>query len=186
MKYLKYIVAFIALLLIFFIGRGLLTPSISYDSEILVEKSNEEAWAVMNDDSKIHEWLIGITEIKHISGKKGEVGAVTQYTFSANGEESIIVETITSITPNEQITMDFVMKDVMNMTYKLDFIEKDGMTVIKSSTTNKGEGIIMRSMIPFMKSSMQTQEDENMSNLKKLIEENITNYFPELDTNTIE
>ena len=82
--------------------------------------------------------------------------------------------------------MAFVMKDVMNMTYKLDFIEKDGKTVIKSSTTNKGEGILMRSMMPFMKSTMQTQEDENMNNLKKLIEENTTNYFPETVTNTIE
>ena len=61
MKYLKYFIVFIALLLLFFIGRGLLTPSISYNSEITVEKSIEESWAVMNDESKITEWLKGIT-----------------------------------------------------------------------------------------------------------------------------
>jgi len=44
----------------------------------------------------------------------------------------------------------------------------------------------MRSMMPFMKSSMKVQEYENMNNLKTLIDENTTNYFSETDTNTIE
>ena len=182
MKYLKYIVGFIALLFLLFIGRGLLTPFISYESEITVDKSNKEAWAVMNDESKIHEWLQGITNIEHVSGEKGNVGAITRYTFNNDGQESIILETIKSITPNEQITMVFKMEGVMVMDYQLDFSNQNGKTHIKSSTINKGEGIIMRSMIPFMKSSMKTQEDENMSNLKKLIEENTTNYFPETET----
>jgi hypothetical protein len=168
------------------IGRGLLTPSISYNSEITIDKSLKEAWAVMKDESKINEWLQGITDIKHISGEKGTVGAVTQYTFDNKGQESIIVETIKSITPKEQITMDFVMKDVMIMGYQLNFVDKGEKTLIKSSTVNKGEGIIMRSMMPFMKSSMKVQEYENMNNLKTLIDENTTNYFSEIDTNTIE
>jgi hypothetical protein len=186
MKYLKYILGIIALLLVLVIARGLLTPSISYENEITVEKSVNEAWAVMKDESKINEWLQGITDIKHISGKKGTVGAVTQYTFDNEGQESIIVETITSITPNDQITMDFVMKDVMIMNYKLDFVDKGEKTLIKSSTVNKGVGIIMKSMMPFMKGKMKTQEDENMNNLKKLIDDNITNYFPEIVTDAIE
>lgn len=179
MKFLKYLIGFIVLLILFVVGRGMLTPSISYESEITVEKSAKEAWAVMNDESKITQWLKGITDIKHISGEKGKVGGVTQYTFNDNGQESIIVETIKSITPNKQINMDFVMEGVMNMDYTLDFTESNGKTTIKSSTTNKGEGIIMKSMMPFMKSSMKAQEDENMNNLKKLINENTTNYFPE-------
>ncbi len=179
MKFLKYLIGFIVLLILFVVGRGMLTPSISYESEITVEKSAKEAWAVMNDESKITQWLKGITDMKHISGEKGKVGAVTQYTFNDNGQESIIVETIKSITPNKQINMDFVMEGVMNMDYSLNFTEKDGKTTIKSSTNNKGEGIIMKSMMPFMKSSMKAQEDENMNNLKKLINENATNYFPE-------
>lgn len=72
--------------------------------------------------------------------------------------------------------MTFVIKDVMNMDYRLDFTEKDGKTYIKSSTINKGEGFIMRSMVPLMKSAMQKQEDENMANLKAVIESNTTNY----------
>ncbi len=179
MKYLKYLLGIIALLVIIFIGRGILTPSLSYNSEIMVDKPINEAWAVMNDESKISQWLKGIKEVEHVSGEKGTVGAVTKYTFDEDGQESIIFETIKTIRPNEHITMDFLMEGVMEMNYQVDFTEKDGKTHIQSSTVNKGIGMFMRSMLSFMKNSMQAQEDENMSNLKKLIEENTTDYFPE-------
>ncbi len=59
--------------------------TISYSSEIIVDKSIKEAWAVMNDESKISQWLKGITDIEHVSGEKGAVGAVTKYTFKEIG-----------------------------------------------------------------------------------------------------
>ncbi len=178
MKYLKYILGIIILLGLLFIAKGFLTPTISYDSEVLVDKSVKEAWAVMNDESKVSQWLKGITDMEHVSGEKGTVGAVTKYTFLENGQESIIFETIKSIAPNDHVAMDFEMKDVMNIDYKVNFIEKDGKTSIKSSSTTKGSGMFMRSMVSFMKGSMEKQEAENLNNLKKLIEGNTTNYFP--------
>ncbi len=182
MKYLKYLLGIILLLVLLFIGKGMLTPSISYDSEITVNKSVKEAWAVMNDESKLSQWLKGIKTIEHVSGEKGTVGAVTRYTFDQDGQESIILETIKSLKPEEHIAMDFEMEGVMNMDYKVNFSEEDGKTGIKSSTTTTGAGMLMRSMVSFMQGSMQTQEDENMGNLKKLIEENTTDYFQEAAT----
>lgn len=187
MKYLKYIIGIIALLILLFIGKGFLSPSISYNSEVLVDKPIKEAWAVMSDESKISQWLKGITNVEYVSGEKGTAGAVTRYTFNQDGQESTVLETIKSIKPNEQITMDFEMEGVMNMDYKVDFTDKGGKTHIKSSTTTTGEGMFMRSMVSFMTSAMQTQEDENMNNLKKVIEENTTDYFhtPVLETNEV-
>lgn len=178
MKILKYIVALIILLLVLFFAKGMLSPSISYESEIIVDKPVEEAWAVMNDESKLSEWLTGITNMEHISGTKGEVGAVTQYTFVEDGQESVIVETMTEVKPNERAAMDFVMEGVMKMDYKIDFSERDGKTILKSSTTTTGEGMVMRSIVSFMKKSMKVQEDYNMNKLKELINKNTTNYFP--------
>ncbi len=178
MKILKYFLGFLALLALIFFGRGLLTPNVSYSSEITVNKPIKEAWAVMNDESKLDQWLKGMTKMEHISGTKSTVGAVTEYTYSENGQESVIRETITSISPNEHIAMDFLMEGVMEMDYRVDFSEKDGKTSIKSATTTTGLGIMMKSLVSFMKGSMQTQEDVNMNNLKVLIEGNTTDYFP--------
>lgn len=178
MKYLKYLLGIIALLGIIFIAKGFLTPSISYNSEIVVDKSIKEAMAVMNDESKVAQWLTGIKDMEHVSGEKGAVGAVTKYTFDENGQESTIIETITAIRPNEHMAMSFVMEEVMEMDYQVDFNNKDGQTHIKSTTITKGTGWFMRSMVSFMQGAMQAQEDENMSKLKKLIDENTTDYFP--------
>lgn len=178
MKFLKYALGIILLLVLLFIAKGFITPTISYDSEITVDKSVEESWAVMNDESKTSQWLKDIKKIEHAGGEKGKVGAVTHYTFEDNGNESIVVETIKSIDPGKSISMDFVMEGVMTMDYKVEFMDENGKTKIKSATTTKGEGMMMRSMVSFMTGTMQAQEDENMANLQKLINENTTDYFP--------
>ena len=89
MKYLKYLLGVIAVSALIFFGRGLMTPNVSYSTEITVDKSIEEAWAVMNDQSKTKEWLKDLTEIEHVSGERNSVGAVTKYTFEQNGESSL-------------------------------------------------------------------------------------------------
>lgn len=178
MKYLKYLLGLIALLGLLFLAKGFITPFVSYSSEIIVNKPAKEAWAVMNDESKLTQWLKGMKKMEHVSGEKGTVGAVTKYTYEEDGQESVILETMKAIRPNEHVAMDFVMEGVMMMDYKMDFSEKDGKTYLTSSTIAKGDGMFMRSMLSFMQSAMQTQEDENMNNLKKLIEKNTTNYFP--------
>jgi len=177
MKILKFLVFLIALLLVVFIVKGLMTPTLSYSSEIVVNKPVEEAWAVMNDESKVTEWLTSIKKMEHVSGTKGEVGAVTKYTFVDNGQESVVMETMKTIKPNEQVAMDFVVEGAMKMDYKMDLTEKDGKTYIKSSTITEGEGMIMKSILSFMKGAMQSQEDENMGRLKTVIEKNTQNYL---------
>ena len=178
MKYLKYLLGVIALLAAIFFINGMITPSISYSSEISVDKPLNEAWAVMNDDSKISQWLKGIKSVEHVSGEKGTPGAVMKYVFEENGQESEVVETLKEIRKNEYVAMDFAMEGAMDMAYQVHFSEKDGKTNIKSETVAQGQGMFMKSMLSFMTSTMQAQEDEDMSNLKKLIEENTTDYFP--------
>lgn len=178
MKILKWILGIIALLALLFLAAGFITPSISYDSEITVDKPIKEAWAVMSDETKISQWLKGITKVEHVSGEKGKVGCVTKYTFVENGQESIVVETIKEIKDDEYIVMDFTMEGAMTMDYRINYSENNGKTDIKSSTIVKGDGMFMRSIMSFMTSTMKAQEDENLTNLQKLINENTTDYFP--------
>ena len=56
MKYFKYLLGIITIIALLFIGKGMLTPSLSYSSEIIVDQPIKEAWAVMNDESKISQW----------------------------------------------------------------------------------------------------------------------------------
>ena len=57
-------------------------------------------------------------------------------------------------------------------------LENNGKTTIKTVSSTSGNGIIAKSIVSFMTSAMKKQEDENLENLKTLIEENTKNYFP--------
>ena len=178
MKYLKYLLIIIALIAIIFFGKGFLTPVVSYESEVVVNKPVKETWAVMSDESRISEWLKGIKKMELVSGTENAVGAVSKIYFEENGEEMVMEETITAIKPNEHIAMTFTM-DFMNMDYEMNLTDEDGKTRILSKSETTGNGIMAKSILSFMKSAMKKQEDTNMNNLKTLIDNNTKNYFPE-------
>ncbi len=178
MKFLKYLSILILLLVIVFFAKGLITPSISYESQIIVNKSAAEAMAVMSDESKIKDWLEGYIRTELVSGTAGTLGAVSNIYVDNNGQEMAMKETIKKVELNKAIAMDFSM-DFMEMEYEIILDESPNNTTIKSTTKVLGNGLFAKSLVSFMKGTMKKQEDINMNNLKKVIEENTTNYFPE-------
>lgn len=177
MKFLKYILIIIVLLAIIFFGKGYLTPAVSYESEVVVNKPIKETWAVMSDDSRISEWLKEIKKMELVSGTENTVGSVYNIYFDDNGKEMIMKETITAIKPNEHIAMTFTM-DFMNMDYEMQLTEEDGKTRILSKSETVGNSFMAKSILSFMKGSMKKQEDTNLNNLKTVIDNNTKNYFP--------
>lgn len=171
MKYLKYLLYLIVLLVIVFFGNGMITSSIYYENEVEVNKPVTEAWTVMQDESRISEWLPVIQRIEPVSGEPNTVGAVSNIYVNENGEEMMMQETITAITPNKHMAMTFTM-DFMNMDYEMDLVEKDGKTYITTRSTTVGNGMMAKSILSFMSGMMSDQEDENLNRLKNVIENN--------------
>ncbi len=178
MKYLKYFLGLILILMLIFFGLGLLTPSIYYESEVVVNKSAKEAWAVMNDEKNLPNWIKGFKRTELISGTANTVGSVSNVYVEENGQEMIMKETIKDVVPNELLSMVFTM-DIMNMDYDMVFAQEGEQTTITSKSTTKGNGLFAKSIVYFMAGTMKAQEDENLNNLKKIIEENTVDYFPE-------
>ena len=178
MKYLKYTLAIILVLVLFFFAKGLFTPTVSYECEVMVNKEVKESWAVMSDKSILPEWIKGFIKMEHVSGTENTIGAVSRIYAEEGGQEMVMEETITNVIPEELIAMTFTM-DFMDMDYEMLVSEEDGKTLIKSRSTTKGNGIFAKSIVSFMKGSMKKQEVENLNTLKRIIEKNTKNYFPE-------
>ena len=177
MKYLKYVVGIIALLVVLFLLIGFIKPEVSYDCEIMVDKQLEESWFVTQDEEKMSEWLEGFQKVEQVSGSPGIAGAVSNVYFNADGQEMIIKETIVDIKPNESMKM-FFESGFMNMDYELKMAFINGKTKISSSTNAKGNGMFSKSIMALIGSSLKTQEETNLTNLKKTIEANVKNYSP--------
>ena len=176
MKYLKYAGIAVVVLVALFLIVGLMTPSVYYESEVVVSKSAEETWAVMSDEAKLYKWIEGFKRNELVSGTPNTVGAVTRVYVEDNGQEMSMLETITKIVPNEVMAMNFSM-DFMEMDYELNLKEENGQTVITTKSTTMGNGLFAKSMIAFMKGSMKEQEMKNMNMLKQTVEENTKDYF---------
>lgn len=154
MKYLKYILGIIAILVIIFLLIGFIKPDITYDCEIMVNKPLEESWNVTQDEEKMSEWLEGFQKVEQVSGTSGTVGAVSNVYFITDEQEMIIKETITDIKPNESIEMIFE-SDFMNMDYTLKMASINGKTKISSNTIVKGNGMFSKSIMVLLGNSLK-------------------------------
>jgi hypothetical protein len=182
MKYLKYFLYIIIGLIVLFLAVGLLKSSVSYGHEITVDKSLKEAWAVTQDASKYDQWLEGFKSIELISGKQGEVGS--KYKVIVNpgeGQEDFeMIETVVAIDKYKLVELGFD-SDMMDFEQKMLFSEADGKVKFKTESTVKGKGIMMRSMFALMEmfgGAFSKQEAKNIEALKKVINENTTDYYP--------
>lgn len=171
MKVLKYILGIIAFLVIGFFLIGLIKSEISYDCEIIVDKPTAESWEVTQDVDKMKLWLDGFQRMEHISGTPGTVGAVSDVYFINDGEEAVVRETVTEIVPNESFSMLF-SSDFFDMDYQFIIEDIDGKSKITSHSVCRGNGAISKSMVAIMGSLFKTHEESNLSNLKRVIEEN--------------
>jgi carbon monoxide dehydrogenase subunit G len=156
-------------LVVGFFLLGLIKPELSYECEIMVDKPLAESWAISQDEEKMPDWLPGFQKIEHVSGSPGTVGAISDVYFITDGQEMTIRETITDIVPDESISMSFA-SDFMVMDYKLTMTAIDGKTKLSSNTTAVGNGMVSKSLMALMGNTFKTQEETNLTNLKKTIE----------------
>jgi len=182
MKILKYILFAIIGLIVLLLLVGLMKPSVSYGSEVSVDKPVKEAWAVLQDDDKYALWLDGFKSEEQMSGVKGEVGSTSKVIVNpGEGQEDFeMVQTLKSIKEFEHVEMEFD-SDMMDFYQKITLTEADGKTTITTDSKVMGKGLMNRAMFAIMEmlgGSFTKQEYKNMNALKALINDNTTDYYP--------
>lgn len=190
MKFLKYLLLTIVVLVLAFFAVGMIHSEVEYGSEITVSKSIEEAWAVSEDASKYHLWLDGFKSMDLIEGEYGKVGS--KYKIIVNpgeGQEDFeMIETLIARVDFDHISMHFD-SEMMDFEQVISFSEEDGMTHIVTESKVIGKGAMMRSMFALMEKmggAFTAQEAKNQNALKKVIEENTTDYYPVADAEEVE
>ena len=183
MTILKNLLFLIIGLVLICLAIGFVNPSVQYGHEITVNKSVEEAWAVSQDESKYGEWLEGFKSMELISGEKFKEGSKYKIIVDpGEGQpEFEMTETLVSIKEFDHVEMSFD-SEMMDFHQIMTFAENDGKTTVKTDSKVIGKSIVTRSMFALMEmfgDAFQTQEAKNIEALKKVIEENTTDYYPE-------
>lgn len=182
MKILKYLFYLTLGLVVIVLAVGLLKPSVSYGHKISVNKPIKEAWAVTQDESKFDQWLEGFKSIELISGEKNAVGSKYKVIVDpGEGQpEFEMIQTVASIKEFDHVTLSFD-SDFMDFEQTISYSEENGLTTVETDSKVFGKNIITRAMFAIMEmftGSFHAQETKNIEALKKLIEENTTDYYP--------
>lgn len=182
MKILIYLFLLITGLVLIFFAIGFIKPSVNYGHEITVNKSAKEAWAVQQDASKFGQWLKGFKSIELISGEQGQVGSKYKVVVSpGEGQPDFeMIETVVALKEFEHVELAFD-SEMMEFNQKISLSEADGKTTLKTDSKVSGKGMVMRSIFALSEmlgGAFQAQETKNIEALKKVIEENTTDYYP--------
>ncbi len=182
MKILKYILFAILGLVLIFLAFGWTNPSVSYGHEITVNKSVKEAWAVTQDESKFAQWLEGYKSIELIEGEQDAIGSKYKVLVNPGGDQPDfeMTQTLADLKEFEYVKLDYE-SDVMDFKQTISYKESEGTTTVTSDSKVIGKNIITRSIFAIMEffgGGFTKQETKNFEALKKLIEENTTDYYP--------
>ncbi|MCG8605812.1 SRPBCC family protein [bacterium] len=169
MKILKWLLGILAALAVVFFLIGVFVPSFSYETQIVVDRPVEHAFAVFTDESKMGDWMTGFKSIETISGNPNEVGSQYRVIIEENGEEMEMIETVTAFEKNKLFAFK-LLNDLMYVDAEIKFSEEMGKTKITSSNQVEGRNILWKSMLPLFKSSLESRSQQVYENLKQLIE----------------
>lgn len=170
---LKKIVIYVLVVVVLIAGGaivfGLMNPSVSYEASVEINKSREVVWNYFQDESKMGEWLQGFQRIEIISGKKNEVGSKYKMTFTDQGQEVVMIETVKEFNAPEKFAMR-LEHEIMSSDTEITLTEKDGKTTLTQKDNAVGSNILWRIMFAAMRSGFIDRSQENLNKLKENVE----------------
>ncbi len=182
MKVLKLLGFLVLLCIVGILLLGFIKPELNYGHTITADKPLKEAWGVAQDETKLIEWIDGFVSGELIEGEKNKAGAKYKIRVKPSPEEDEfeMTETIVSIREFEHVDLHFET-EFGQFDQKMSFIDQDDKTQISTECVVKSDNYFMRTMFAAMElftGSFQSQEEKNIDQLKKVIEENTTDYYP--------
>jgi hypothetical protein len=74
----------------------------NFKHEVVINRSRDEVWKLFDNPDNMKKWQPTLKKFEPLSGKPGQVGAVSKLTHEENGREIVLIETISNRNePNE-------------------------------------------------------------------------------------
>ena len=141
-----------------------------YRVSVEVARPIEQAWDLLQDESKMGEWLEGYKGMELLEGEPLTVGSKHKMIFEENGQELSFTETVTVIDPPTEFSFDFD-HDMMSSSIQIT-LESVGpaSTRITNRTHFKATGFFINLFMYFMTPRMKGRQRRSFARLKALIE----------------
>ena len=168
-KFLKIAGIILAVLVLGFFAAGLITPKVSYDGSVTVNKPLEETFLLFNDLDNLKNWIPEVTSYEILSETPDKVGSKIKMTIESEGKTMEMNETILEYVPNEKVGLYFEVGD-MKKTDNYHFKADGENTIIHSAHICEGSNLFFKSMFSFFKSYFKKIDQDYLNNFKTFAE----------------
>ena len=139
---------------------------------VTINRSVDEVWAYVYNPDNMPKWLNGLEKYEHVSGEFGQAGSKGLLHYDENGRKYVMEQEIVELVQNERILLKLTSKQ-LDMVVENCFKAKDTkVTEYVASAEFTRVSVVMKIMMAiFMPAKKaQTQHEEQVAKLKKLIE----------------
>ncbi len=169
-KTLLYVIGFIATCFLGFYVIGLVKPSVTYESTIVINRSAKQTWQVFSNKDLMSQWMPGFVKIENIKGEAMSKGSEFKLYVKENGQDFIMTEKVIELIPEKYYEFE-LENGILKNHIKIQFKENKPFTTEITQTSEVfAQNWFFRSLFVFFKSQFKEQDEKTMLALKKLVE----------------
>jgi len=169
MQALKIILGVLVVLILAFVGIGLMSSRRVLANEVELAEPIDEVWNAFTDESRMGEWMEGLQRTENISGDPLTVGSRWKLVFVEGDKEMEVIEEVTACRPNEVYSFK-VETDPFVGTTEIRFTPSENGTKLVSTSTMEGRNLIWCGLLGLMKGTIAERNQASFDNLKRMIE----------------
>ena len=169
MKFLKAFIVVVLLLLAGLLLLGVFVPEIDDEVELQINKPIVTVFASMMNTNDLTQWVDDLETVEQTGGILAMPGSTFNLSFRSNETTQVYKMEILEMQPMKSVRFRLYneMMDVeMSINFKADALATD----LKVFTQIKGEGLVVRAMLPLMKSVIMEEIEQDFENFKQLQE----------------
>ena len=134
-----------------------------------LESSREKVWEMFDSFENAKLWQPTLVKTEHVSGKPGQVGAVSKLTYDEDGREEILEETITLRDQPREFSGIYEGDSVTNRIHNLFVDLGNDRTRWTLESEFEFRGIYKLASI-FMGGAIRKRTEQDMQRFKELVE----------------
>ena len=169
MRIVSFLMAAIALLLVVFLGIGVVWPSVSYQARVIVELPVGQVYAEYADISRWHEWITGLQPLEAGVETTLRAGVTHTLTVVDQSERTSFEQRVVEAQPDRLLTTEFEL-EALSGSNRVSFRRAGGSTEVVSVVTVHGKRAFLRSLLFVNKKMSERQHAFNLDRFKQLVE----------------
>lgn len=170
MKICKTALMIIFIGILFYIIIGLLTPPVSKEVEMELEKSVEEVFSTFTDQSNMTKWVPGLTSVKQVSGRPNTIGSISEFVFERDGIEIPILVKIYDYKEDESMNLTLT-HDKLVSNVQIKVVPSGDNTKLYISYQIEGNSLTTKTAMPFIRPLIKKYSEMDIEKLKNRLEE---------------